>query len=110
MPNVKIFVDEVHYPTLRDNLAAALPDLRAMLCAALTVDLAACQFAVIPVLALPDQPALNAELHILPRTERTPRALRQAAQELSDRLRRVTGHHAAVRIATLDPVTYIALK
>ena len=110
MPNVKLFVDEARYPSVRQGLAALLPELRDMLCAALTVDHAACQFAVIPVLGLPDQPQINAELHLLPRTERTPEVLRAAAEALRDRLRAATGLHAAVRIAALDPGTYIALK
>lgn len=110
MPNVKLYVDETRYPEVQRSLAAVLPELRDMLCAALSVDLAACQFAVIAVLGLPDQPQINAELHLLPRTERTPEVLRHAAQELRARLKAATGLHAAVRIAALDPGTYIALK
>jgi hypothetical protein len=110
MPNVKLYVDEARYPAIRQGLADLLPELRDMLCAALSVELAACQFAVIPVLGLPDQPLINAELHLLPRTERTPEVLRAAATQLRARLRAATGLHAAVRIAALDPGTYIALK
>ncbi len=110
MPNVKIFVDERVWPEVREGISALLPGLRDMLCSALSVDLAACQFAVIPVLALPDQPRINAELHILPRPERTPEAVRGAAQAVRDRIGGATGQHVAVRIATLDPVTYVALK
>ncbi len=110
MPNVKLFVDEARYPSVRQGLAALLPELRDMLCATLAVDHAACQFAVIPVMGLPDQPQINAELHLLPRSERTPQMLRAAAEALRDRLQAETGLHAAVRIAALDPGSYIALK
>jgi hypothetical protein len=110
MPNVKFFVDEAQYPAVRQSLAALLPELRDMLCQTLLVDVAACQFAVIPVLGLPDQPPINAELHLLPRAERTPAVLRQAATDLRDRLHAATGLHAAVRIMALDPASYIALK
>ncbi|MEO5619804.1 MAG: hypothetical protein ABIQ85_02710 [Cypionkella sp.] len=110
MPNVKLFVDRTQYPALQHSLAALLPELREMLCAALWVELAACQFAVIPVMGLPDQPPINAELFLLPRAERTPAVLRQAAEDLRARLLAATGLHAAVRIALLDPDSYIALK
>ena len=110
MPNVKLFVEETRYPAVQQAIAALLPSLREMLCGMLTVDVAACQFAVIPVMGLPDQPLINAELHILPRAERTPEALRLAALSLRDLLGAATGLHVAVRIATLDPQTYIAIK
>jgi hypothetical protein len=110
MPNVKLFVDETQYGAVRQDLAALLPELRSMLCAALWVELAACQLAVIPVQGLPDQPPINAELFLLPKAERTPAVLRAAALDLQARLLAATGLHAAVRIALLDPASYIALK
>lgn len=110
MPNVKIYVDEAVYDSVRQGLGAMLPDLRAMLCDRLDVDPAACQFAVLPVLALPDQPRLNAELHVLPRPSRTRQRLGDVAEELRDRLAVGCGLSVAVRIATLDPATYVALK
>lgn len=110
MPNVKLYVDRGHYPAVEGGIAALLPELRDMLCAALAVDHAACQVAVIPVMGLPDQPQINAELHVLPRESRTPAALRQVAADLRALVAGATGRHVAVRIAMLDPATYIALK
>lgn len=110
MPNVKFFIDETRYPQVRQILAALLPDLRKLFCAALSVEPSACQIAVIPVLALPDQPQINAELHILPNPGRTPALIRQLAGDLRARLHEATGLSVAVRIATLDPTTYVALK
>lgn len=110
MPNVKLFVDDRHLPGLQAGIAAALPAIRDMLCAALAVDLAACQIAVIPVIGLPDQPQINAELHILPHADRTPAALRQTALDLRAMVAGATGLSVAVRIATLDPATYVVLK
>lgn len=110
MPNVKIYVDETHFPAVRQGVAALLPGLRDMLCAELEVDVAACQFAVLPVLALPDQPRLNVELHVLPRASRSRAKLEAVAAELRGQLGQASGLSVAVRIATLDPVTYVALK
>jgi len=110
MPNVKIFVDETRLPAVQERLTSLLPDLRSQLCEAFSVDLAAAQFAVIPVFGLPDQPPINVEMHILPRPDRTREAVLAVARQTRDRLREATGHHAAVRIATLDAETYVALK
>ncbi|TGD42596.1 hypothetical protein EEB11_12635 [Pseudotabrizicola sediminis] len=110
MPNVKLFIDEAHYQSLHSGLVALLAPLRDMLCAALSVDHAACHIAVIPVIGLPDQPQINAELSYLPRPERTPTLLRQVAQEVRSQLHSATGLPVAVRIAALDPASYIALK
>lgn len=110
MPNVKIYVDETHFQALRPEIAAVLPGLRAMLCAQLDVDPAACQFAVLPVLALPDQPRINAELHVLPSPARSRAKLTAVAAELRLKLEQVSALGVAVRIATLDPATYVALK
>ncbi|MGC4025554.1 MAG: hypothetical protein QM744_10595 [Mesorhizobium sp.] len=110
MPNVKIFVDETSFPAVQEGLKSVLPDLRAQLCTALAVDLAATQFAVIPVVGLPDQPPINVEMHILPRPERTREAVLAVARQTRESVRKATGQHVAVRIATLDAETYVALK
>lgn len=110
MPNVKIFVDETRFRAVQEELASILPDLRTQLCEALSVDLAATQFAVIPVVGLPDQPAINVEMHVLPRPERTREAVLAVAKKTRDSVHKATGQHVAVRIATLDAETYVALK
>lgn len=110
MPNLKIYVDETIFEASRASLKEALPQIRNLLCEAFQVAPSACQLAVIPVLGLPDQPQLNIELSILPHVERTGTVIRAAAEKLCDLLRAVTGVHGAVRIAQLDPATYVALK
>lgn len=110
MPNVKIYVDEAIYPACREGLPAALGPILDMLCADLVVDRPACQIAVIPVLALPDLPPVNVELQIMPRPERTRAALLALCAKLRDVVGAATGSHVAVRISTLDPATYVALK
>ncbi len=110
MPNVKIYVDETLYPACRDRLAAALGPVRDMLCRDFAVDVPACQFAVIPVMAMPDLPRVNAELMLLPRPERTREAVLRVCAALREMLGTATGTHTAIRVAFLDPETYIALK
>jgi len=110
MPNLKIFVDETLYPECRDSLAAALEPIRAMLCRELKVDIPACQFALLPVLAMADLPRVNAEMQILPQPERTRDHMVAVSRRLQEMLHTATGTHVAVRVTSLDPQTYIALK
>lgn len=110
MPNIKIFVDETIYPECRDSLAAALEPIRAMLCRELKVDVPACQFALMPVLAMADLPRVNAEMQILPKPGRTRDHMLSVGRTLQEMLRSATGTHVAVRVTSLDPETYVALK
>jgi hypothetical protein len=110
MPNIKIFVDETKYTALRGGLADMLPDLRTALRASLMVDDSAFQIAVIPVLGVADQPQINVEMQLMPRPERTREALSELAGQLRTRFGNVTGEPVAVRVTTLDPATYVALK
>jgi len=110
MPNVKIYVDEALFPTCRDGLIAALPQLRDMLCSALKVDPSACQFAVLPVIAMSDLPRVNVEMHLLPHPDRTRERLTTIAAAIRDQISSATGARTAVRIATLAPEGYVALK
>lgn len=110
MPNVKIYVDDTIYPDCRDRFPAALGPIRAMLCADLSVKPQACQFAVIPVLAMPDLPAVNVEVQIMPHPDRTRAVLLGVCAKLREMVGAATGTHVAIRITTLDPETYIALK
>lgn len=110
MPNVKIYVDQTHLAQVQDRLVGLLPDLRDMLCTAFGVTVPACQFAVISVLGLPDQPPVNAELHILARPDRTRDAVLETAHAVRRMIGNATGLHVAVRVAGLDPATYVALK
>ncbi|MGO4852801.1 hypothetical protein [Phaeovulum sp. W22_SRMD_FR3] len=110
MPNLKIYVDETIYPTLRTALVDALPPLRDVLCSGLKVPVSACQFAVIPVLAMPDLPGINMEIQILQRAERTSAVLTELCVRLRATLEGATGAHVAVRMGTIDPETYVTLK
>lgn len=110
MPNVKVYVDEAVYPDCRASLAAALGPIRDMLCDALQVAAPACQFAVIPVLAMPDLPTVNVEMLILPRPERNRTAILAVCEKLRDMVTAATGSKASIRVTILDPETYIALK
>ena len=110
MPNLKIHVEEALWHERGSALRAALPEIRALLCDRLSVPPGACQLALIPVWGLDGQPQINAELHILPRPERTPDLLRALAADLRAEVARAAPAEVAVRIGQLDPTTYIALK
>lgn len=110
MPNLKIFVDDTIYPDCRNALAQALGPIRDMLCRDLQVDVPACQFAVVPVGAMPDLTRVNVEMAILPRPERTRDILLAVCAKLRSIIEAATGTHVAVRVTALDPETYIALK
>lgn len=110
MPNLKIYVDETKFAALHDRLQGALEPARALLCSALGVDVPACQLAVMPVIAMPDLPPINAEMMILPRTDRTRERITEVAGQLRELLAAETGQHVAVRVSMLDPDTYVALK
>lgn len=110
MPNVKFYVDAAHCPPAREALARMLPGLRDILCERLGVERAACQFAVIEVAGMEDQAAVNIELMLLPRPSRTPDTLRAVAEYLRAAVAQASGLHAAVRMVSLDPQTYLTLK
>lgn len=110
MPNLKIFVDDALYPDCRTALSQALGPIRDMLCHDLRVEVPACQFAVVPVGAMPDLPRVNVEMAILPRPERTRAVMLAVCGKLRDMIGAATGTTVAVRVTALDPETYIALK
>lgn len=110
MPNVKIFVEEQVFADRRGALTAALQPIRDMLCADLKVDISACQFAVLPVVAMADLPLVNVEMFILPRPERTREVVLAVCHSLRDMVQAASGVHVAIRVSHLDPATYIALK
>jgi hypothetical protein len=110
MPNVKFYVDETVLPGCRAGLIAALPGLRATLCDTLKVEDAACQFAILSVIAMPDLPRVNVEMHLLPHPDRTQDMLKSLAVAVQSLIGAITGTRTAVRIATLVPDAYIALK
>lgn len=110
MPNVKIYVEEGLFAERRAALTDALLPIRDMLCDQFNVDISACQFAVMPVVAMADLPLLNVEIFILPRPERTREKVLSVCQALRRMLEAAAGVHVAIRVSHLDPETYLALK
>ncbi|XNY04249.1 hypothetical protein ACMFL9_05905 (plasmid) [Sinorhizobium meliloti] len=68
------------------------------------------QFAVLPVYAMLDLPCVNVELSIMPRAERARDLLMSVCAKLRVMVGDATGPNVAVRLTSLDPHTYIALK
>jgi len=110
VPNVKIFVEQALFDQRRAVIADALLPIRDLLCSGLKVDVPACQFAVMPCIAMPDLPLVNIEMHILPKPERTRAAVLSVCHALRILVESVVGCHVAIRVMSLDPETYIALK
>lgn len=110
MPNIKIYIDEARFDEVRPAVADMLPGLRTLVCDRLKVDVSACQIAVVPVLAMTDQPAINVEFHILPRADRSREVLRDLAIAVRECIGNACDLTVAVRIATLDPASYVAMK
>lgn len=110
MPNVKIHVAETVWSDHAEDIIALLPQLRELLCRELNVSSGACQIAALPVRGLFDQPQINVELHILPAQDRTRDLLISLAEMIQRLLAGIAEQRTAVRIATLDPKTYVALK
>lgn len=110
MPNVKIYVAEDIFAEHRTALTRALEPLRDIVSTHLEAPYSACQFALIPVVGLSDQPALNVEIHIMPRPNRTRETLEAMGAEIQHVFFDVTGKTIALRCAQLDPVTYVTLK
>lgn len=110
MPNVKIFVDEGVYADRKEALRAALPKLRDTICAELSVPVAACQLAVIPVLGIEAQPVANMEIQYLAKEDRTPEMIAAACAAFRPVVELAVGAVPAIRATPLDPATYMALK
>lgn len=110
MPNVKLFMDQAVLRRHDAIIDALLLDLRRAICSLLGVADEACHIAVVAVRSLPDQPAVNLEIHILPKPERTRDRLETLCRTLRDTVQAALSERTAVRCALLDPVTYIALK
>jgi hypothetical protein len=110
MPNLKIYVDATHGNEALDAVRRTLLPLRKMLCADLDVDVGACQFAVLSVYGLADQPQVNAEIFIMPRPDRTRARITGICQAIQEMLAEATRLPVAVRSNMLDAETYIALK
>jgi hypothetical protein len=109
MPNMKIYVDAANGEAVARVRNVLLP-LREMLCRELDVDVAACQFAVLEVFGLDDQPQVNAEIMILPRSDRRRGRIVEVCGLIRTILSDAAGMHVAVRSGMLDAETYVALK
>lgn len=110
MPNVKLFIDEELWDTASQGLRTGLAELRDLVCSGLQVDTSACQLALIRTTGPKGQPPVNVELHIMPGAARTRECLTTLAEGIRHLVGERSGLAAAVRIATLDPATYVAVK
>lgn len=110
MPNLKIFMDETVFGQHRQAMIQALEPIRDSICLHLGVPKAACQLAIIPVVGLPDQPAINVEIQILPSLDRPRTRIEAFGSEVKDILSATAGVPVAFRCAQHDPSTYVILR
>lgn len=110
MPNVKIFIDQTVFEDRYAALETMLPNLRESLCTELSVPSTACHLAVVPVLGMADQPAVNMEIQYLGTAARTPKMITAACAIFREIVAGTVGSDPAVRATPLDPATYVALK
>ncbi|MBP1861703.1 hypothetical protein [Rhizobium herbae] len=110
MPNIKIYVDQGLPEDAQLGVREALVPLRDIICGALAVERAACQLAILPAYGLPDQPVVNIEIAILPKSDRTHPVLSDLAEKIQKSIADAVNRPVAVRLSVLDPATYISLK
>ena len=110
MPLVKIHVDASIPAEHRKQLADNLPSLRELVCRLMVVDAAICQFSIITIEGLADQNLIATELHIIPKAERTRAFMLDVCEQLRAAILAFTQVRSSIRLFTLDPETYIALR
>lgn len=110
MPNIKIYVNETVLTVRKPQLIATLEPLREMIIGRLDVPKSAFQLAIVSIVGLEDEPALNVEMHIMPGEKRTRKSLEALGAAIQSMLNGATGSKVAFRCAQLDPETYVSLK
>ncbi|CAN7658130.1 hypothetical protein [Pararhizobium sp. LjRoot238] len=110
MPNIKIYLDQGLPEDTQLCVRENLTPLREIVCRMLKVENSACQFAIVPAYVMADQSAVNIEIAILPKPERTRPMLSALAEEIQLLMANVIEGRVAVRLSILDPATYISLK
>jgi len=110
MPLLSITVDQTLWQSERTGLMDALPEIRDMLCQKLGVSQAASHLTVTPVFGLQDQTLVNADLRVLGKEGRGPEMLAEVARALQAQLSATCGSHVSVRVTTMVPSAYLALR
>lgn len=110
MPLLKIHVENAVFEERREALTAALKSIRAMLCEVFQVEPMQSQLAIIPVFGVDDQAPVAAEIHIMPRPERTNEVIAGACQRLRDILSEASGTKSVIRATQINPAAYMTLK
>lgn len=110
MPLLSIAMDQALWQAEQEQLMAALPAIREMLCEKLAVGQAASHITVTPVFGLQDQPLVNADLRVLGKQGRGPEVLTEVASALQAQLSAACGRPASVRVTLMDPSAYLAVR
>ena len=110
MPTLKLYVDAALSHDQIDAVAAAMEPMRALICADLNVTPPECHLVMLQGRALPGQVQINAEMHVMPRPERTRDLLVSVGTRLKEMMANASGASVAVRISQHNAETFIGIK
>lgn len=108
MPLMSMQVDHALWQARGAALEAALPAVREMLCAQLSVPVEACHFTLWPVHGLSDQPGATIDLRVLEKPDRTVEQIRGAIERLREMMSGAAQTPVSVRVTVMDPARYFA--
>lgn len=110
MPNLKIYIERDVRSKITEQIDELLERIKDFLCAELNVPAGASQMAVITVDGLEDQSAVNAELVILQKPDRSRADIEEVSLKFQKLLQDVTQEHVTVRILLVNHQDYVTLK
>ncbi len=110
MPNVKVHVDETVFNHKRTALKAMLPKLRDAIMAAFSAPQSVCHLTILPCIGLNDQADILVDLHYLAMPDRTPELATATAESVRQLFIDELGHKPDVRMISLAPEIYAALR
>lgn len=110
MPLLSISIDETVLSLRRDQLVAALPAIRDMLCTRLDVPQELSHLTIVSVISADTQHKVNADMRVLKKDSRPRDLIDAVAGDLQQQLSRICDTPAAVRVAIMRPDEYLARR
>lgn len=110
MPNVKVYVEEKILSDNREAMVATLPKLRDTIMTVFSAAQPLCHLTLVPTLGIEDQAAVLVDVHYLAKPDRTAELAEEAANQLREVIQDATGYKSDVRMISLAPEIYVALR
>lgn len=110
MPLMSMQVDAGLWSRRQAELMAVLPEVRAMLCAELSVPVEVCHLTYIPVHGMADQALGSIDLRVLEKPDRPMEQVRRASDQLQALMSEAAQTQVAVRVTIMDPERYFARR